>query len=204
LLHIAGYVGQQARVSIVAFFVGLYGLTGLVWGRRWLAATFFPYFLFAFCVPLGTLAESITFPLRMLVTHISVGIGDAFGIELIRKGTQIICSDGFNLDVAPACSGIRSLTALAALTTIYGFLTFESGWKRALMVLIAVPLAVVGNIARVSGVLVVKEAFGQEAGMKFHDGAGFVTFAIAIASVMALGHWLREDQSQAPLEGQPA
>jgi exosortase len=204
LLHIAGFVFQQARVSIVAFFVGLYGLTGLVWGRRWLAASFFPYFLFAFCVPLGTLAESITFPLRMLVTHISVGVGHTLGIELIRKGTQIMCSDGFNLEVAPACSGIRSLTALTALTTIYGFLTFETRWKRTLMVLIAVPLAVVGNIARVSGVLIVKEAFGQEAGMKFHDGAGFVTFAVAIVCVMALGHWLRDDRLQTRLEGQPA
>jgi hypothetical protein len=65
LLHIAGYVIQQTRVSVVGFFAGLYGLTGLIWGRRWMAATFFPYFLFVFCLPLGgTLAEKITVPLR--------------------------------------------------------------------------------------------------------------------------------------------
>ena len=204
LLHVAGYVVQQARVSIVAFFVGLYGLTGLVWGRRWLAATFFPFFLFAFCVPLGTLAESITFPLRMLVTHISVGIGHALGIEVVRNGTQILGAGGFNFDVAPACSGIRSLTALTALTTIYGFLTFKAAWKRALMVLIAVPLAVIGNVARITGVIITAEAFGEKAGLKFHDGAGFVTFAVAIVCVMALGYWLREDRVAARLEGQPA
>jgi exosortase len=204
LLHVAGYVVQQARVSIVAFFVGLYGLTGLVWGRRWLAATFFPCFLFAFCVPLGTLAEIITFPLRMLVTHISVGVGHGLGIEVIRNGTQIMGTGGFNFDVAPACSGIRSLTALTALTTIYGFLTFKSAWKRALMVLIAVPLAVIGNVARITGVIITAEAFGEKAGLKFHDGAGFVTFAVAIVCVMALGYWLREDRVAGRLEGQPA
>ena len=204
LLHVIGYVIQQTRISIIAFFVGFYGLTGLVWGREWLKATFFPYFLFAFCFPMGTLAEKITFPLRMLVTHISVGIGHALGIEVVRNGTQIMSADGFNFDVAPACSGIRSLTALTALTTIYGFLTFKAGWKRALMVLIAVPLAVIGNVARIAGVIITAEAFGQKAGLKFHDGAGFVTFAVAIVCVLALGHWLREDRADERLEGQPA
>src|SRR5207248_2652186 len=57
LLHMAGYIIQQTRISILAFFLGLYGLTGLVWGREWLRATFFPCFLLIFCFPLGTLAD---------------------------------------------------------------------------------------------------------------------------------------------------
>jgi exosortase len=203
LLHMAGYVIQQTRVSVIAFFLGMYGLTGLVWGPRWLRAIFFPYFLFIFCFPLGTLAEKITFPLRTVVTQISVGIAHVLGIEAIRNGTQIIGANGFNFDVAPACSGIRSLTALVALTTIYGFLTFHAAWKRVLMVLLAVPLAVIGNVARITGVILTAEAFGESAGLKFHDGAGFVTFFVAIICVMALGHWLREDRA-APLEEQPA
>jgi len=203
LLHMAGYVIQQTRVSILAFFLGLYGLTGLVWGPRWLRAIFFPYFLFIFCFPLGTLAEKITFPLRTVVTQISVGIAHVLGIEVIRNGTQIIGANGFNFDVAPACSGIRSLTALVALTTIYGFLTFHAAWKRVLMVMLAVPLAVIGNVARITGVILTSEAFGESAGLKFHDGAGFVTFFVAIICVMALGHWLRDDRA-APLEEQPA
>jgi len=204
LLHMAGYIVQQARVSILAFFLGLYGLTGLVWGPRWLRATFFPYFLFMFCLPLGTLADKITFPLRTLVTHISVGIAHTLGIEAIRNGTQIMGANGFNFDVAPACSGIRSLTALTALTTIYGFLTFQAAWKRVLMVLVAGPLAVIGNVARVTGVILVSEAFGERAGLKFHDSAGFMTFIVAIICVMTLGRWLGEDRAASPLEEQPA
>src|SRR6266536_1241481 len=172
LLHIAGYITQQTRISILAFFLGLYGLTGLVWGRHWLRATFFPYFLFIFCFPLGTLSDKITFPLRTMVTYISVGNAHLLGIEAIRNGTQIIGANGFNFDVAPACSGIRSLTALTALTTIYGFLTFQAAWKRVLMVLVAGPLAVIGNVARITGVILVSEVFGERAGLKFHDGAG--------------------------------
>ena len=196
VLHVAGFVVQQTRVSIVAFFLGLYGLMGLTWGRAWLRAVFFPYFLFAFCMPLGNTAEAITFPLRMLVTIISVGFSSTvLGAEVIREGTEIIGAQGFHYDVAPACSGIRSLTALVALTTIYGFVTFRAAWKRLLMMVIAFPLALVGNVIRIVGVIVTAEAFGPEAGMKFHDGAGFVTFLLAIVVVMGLGWWLREEKA---------
>ncbi len=69
-LHLLGYMVQQPRISIVALFTGIYGLMGLVWGRQLLRESFFPFFLFAFCVPLGWSAVSITFPLRLLVCRL--------------------------------------------------------------------------------------------------------------------------------------
>ena len=200
VLHVVGYTLQQPKASVIAFFSGLYGLTGLVWGPRWLAASFFPFFLFAFCLPLGDLAENLTFPLRLLVTKISVAISHGgLGIDVLRDGSQIFDAQRtFQYDVAPACSGIRSLVALLALTTIYGFISFQKAWKRLLMMLIALPLAVVGNVVRITGVILTAEAFGQRAGSRLHDWAGFVTFAVAIGCVLALGHWLREDPEPSP------
>lgn len=202
-LHVLSFTVQQPKLSVIAFFTGLYGLTGLVWGRRWLAATFFPFFLFSFCLPLGDWAENLTFPLRLLVTKISVGISHgALGIDVLRDGSQIFDSQRtFQYDVAPACSGIRSLVALLALTTIYGFVTFQAAWKRLLMVVIALPLAVLGNVVRITGVIITAEAFGQSAGTRLHDWAGFVTFAVAIGCVLALGYWLREDAQPLPGAG---
>ncbi|MBI3850111.1 MAG: exosortase/archaeosortase family protein [Verrucomicrobia bacterium] len=199
--HIIGYAVQQPRVSIVAFFIGVYGLMGLAWGPGWLRASFFPFVLFAFCVPFGSLGESITFPLRLLVTKISVGFSHGvLGIDVVRDGSQIFDSQrSFQYDVAPACSGIRSLISLLALTTVYGFVSFKAGWKRLLMMIVAVPLAVIGNVVRITGVIVVAEAFGQEAGSWFEQKFGFVTFAVAIACVLLLGHWLRERESEPPL-----
>jgi exosortase len=200
VLHMAGFLVQQGRVSILGFFLGLYGLMGLAWGRQFLKASFFPYFLFIFCVPLGTMADSLTLPLRSMVSVIAAGFSQwVLGIEVIRVGTQLFDPlRTFQYDVAAACSGIRSLTVLLALTTIFGFTTFKTGWKQALMVFIAFPLAVVGNVVRITGVIVVAEAFGQEAGMKFHDAAGFVTFAIAIVCVMILATVLREEPPEKP------
>src|SRR6185369_2163918 len=196
LLHMTGYVVQQQRLSIIALFTGIYGLMGLVWGREWLQRSFFPFVLLLFCLPVGSLAESITFPLRMLVTKISVAISHhALGVDVIQSGSQIFDPhQKFGYDVATACSGIRSLISLLALTTIYGFVVFRATWKRLLMVAVAVPLAVLGNVVRITGVIIAAEAFGQDVGAKVHDGAGFVTFAVAIVCVMLLSHWMKEDR----------
>ena len=195
-LHILGYMVQQIRLSFIGFFAGIYGLTGLIWGPQWLRASFFPFSLFVFCIPLGNSAEYITFPLRMLVTKLSVFIGhEVLGIDVIRDGSRIFdAQHTFQYDVAPACSGIRSLVTLLALTTIFGFLSFRRTWKRWLMVLLAFPLAVAGNTLRITCVIIAGEAFGQKAGMKIEQNLGFLTFAVALGAVLLLGRWLREEE----------
>ncbi|MBI4662367.1 MAG: exosortase/archaeosortase family protein [Verrucomicrobia bacterium] len=197
LLHLLGYRVQQTRISIVAFFVGLYGLTGLVWGWRWLKSTFFPMVLFGFCVPIGGMADAVTVPLRMLVAQVSVGFANVvLGIPVIRDGTQIAAEGIFKYEVAAACSGIRSLVALLAMTTIYGFVAFRPAWKRTLVILSAIPLAVLGNIVRITGVIVTGDAFGHNAGVFVEQKLGFVTFAVAIGCVLLLGHWLRDEEGE--------
>ena len=64
LMHIIGYLGQQTQISVVGFFVGLYGLTGVIWGGRFMVASFFPFCLFVFCLPMANVAVPLTFPLR--------------------------------------------------------------------------------------------------------------------------------------------
>ena len=52
--HLLGYAVQQPRLSILALITGIYGLMGLAWGPVWLRATFFPFFLLGFCIPVGS------------------------------------------------------------------------------------------------------------------------------------------------------
>lgn len=200
-LHVVGYLTMQARISIIALFTGMYGLMGLVWGREWLRASFFPFFLFAFCVPLGSLGQAVTTPLRHLVAIIVTWIAHV-GIapDLIREGTQLSdAQNSFHYDIAPACSGIRSLIALLALTTIYAFISFRSNWRRLLMMASAIPLAVIGNVVRLTFTVIVAEAFGQSAGSKVEQKFGFVTFAVAIVLVVLIGNWLNESKAKPPL-----
>lgn len=199
-VHVAAFTVQQPRVSMVALAAGGWWLIGVVWGPGWLRRTFFPCLLLGFCVPLESLGEGLLLQLRLLVTKISVGIGhEILGLDVLRDGTRIFNSArSFNYDVAPACSGIRSLASLLAVTTIYGCLAFRSPWRRLVMVALAVPLAVAGNVARITTVIVLAEAFGEKTGASAETNLGYVTFAVAIGLMFAAGWLLREPAPAAP------
>ncbi len=196
LLHVLGFVLQQTRFSCVAFFVGIYALSGLLWGWGWWRVTFFPFCLFVFCVPLGNTAEVVTVPLRMMATKLAVVLSHTvLGINVIQQGASIISPTGkFQYEVVAACSGIRSLIAILALSTIFGYVVFKSNWRRALMIAAAVPLAVVGNVVRLMTIIVAAEAFDQKAGNYVHENTWFslLPYVPAIIGVLLLGRWLEE------------
>jgi exosortase len=195
-LHILGFLIQQTRVSVVGFFIGLYGLMGVAWGPLWLRATFFPYFLFVFSVPLGNTAERITFPLRMLATQLSVGISHGLlGINVLQQGTALWAPSGkFRYEIAAACSGIRSLTLFVLFTTVLGFVYLNAPWRRLTIIASAFPLAVFSNVVRLLCIIVAAEAFGQEAGTRLHDSSWFspLPYVPSLLAVVALSKWLEE------------
>lgn len=193
--HLVGYVVQQPRISFVGFLTGLYGLMGLAWGRHWLRASFFPFFLLAFCIPTPGM-DSVTFRMRLLVSWIVEHIAHlGLAPDLVRDGTQLMdAQHTFAYEVAAACSGIRSLMALLALTTIYAFTSFKSPWKRAVMVASAFPLAIAGNVLRLCFTIMIAEVGGQSAGKAVETKAGLVTFLVAIAGVYFLGRWLEKSE----------
>lgn len=195
LLHVGGYLVEQARVSVAAFFVGLYGLTGLTWGRPWLKATFFPFFLFGFCVPVATVSEVITLPLRLVATDLTVSVVHLLGIDVIQQGNLVWAPTGqYEYEVAAACSGIRSLTAIFGMALVYGFVEFRRNWQRLVVLAAAVPLALAGNVLRLTTIIVAAEAFGKEAGQFVHESWWFslLPYFPPIVGLMWLGHWLQK------------
>jgi exosortase len=205
LLHIIGFKSEQQRLSVMGFLLGLYGLTGLAWGWNWLKASLFPFFLLAFCVPVAEYAAPLTMPLRLLVSRI-VEIIAHLGLapDLVRDGTQLFDAQRtFAYEVAAACSGIRSLVALFALTTIYGFVVFKAPWKRAVMMLVALPLAILGNVVRLCFTIGVAETFGQGAGKAVETKFGFLTFAVAVGCAFMIAHWLEKSEATPSLTQKP-
>ncbi len=205
LLHVVGFVAEQQRFSVVAFLLGLYALTGLAWGWHWMKASFFPFFLVVFCIPVAEYAAPLTMPLRLVVSRI-VEIIAHLGLapDLVREGTQLFdAQHTFAYEVAAACSGIRSLVALLALSTIYGFIVFKSPWKRLVMMAVALPLAVLGNVVRLCFTIAVAETFGQRAGKAVETDAGYLTFAVAIGCAFLVARWLEKNEPR-PAPGGPA
>ena len=195
-MHIIGYVVQQPRISIAAFFTGLYALVGLTWGWRWMKATLFPFVLFAYCMPLSSLdlLTNITLPLRILAAAASTAIAHTLlGLDVVRQGTQIFNPNhSYSYEVAAACSGIRSLLALSALMIVYSMMNFRSPWKRTAIIVLTVPLALLCNILRVLAMIVGGETFGFQAAKTTDDTAWVFTFALAIAAMFVISHFWKD------------
>jgi exosortase len=214
LLHVIGYVAQATRLSLVGLFLGLYAMTGALWGWSWLKATFFPAFLMVFLMPLPQDLEGMTLPLRLVSTNIAVAVGQIIGIDdVAAQGAQIIHPvRGFGYNVEAACSGLRSLTVMSVLSCVFAFITFRTNWKRALMVVSAVPLAILSNSLRLLSIIIggnwkydqlksnglpVRDVTtaAQTFGSYIHDHhiIKLVPYAVGFVCLMLLARWLREE-----------
>jgi exosortase len=200
VLHVLGYSVQQQRISIVALFLGIYGLMGMAWGPGWLKRGFFPYFLVAFCIPLSSVSGSVTFPMRLLVTKIVAFLSaDVLGVDVIREGTILFDSKHtYQYEVAAACSGIQSLEAIVGLSTVYAFLFLKPAWKKALMIATAFPLAILSNVIRLEMIILSAELFGRETGNYVHDNSYWKMFPYvpAFIGVMIMGRFLEEKETK--------
>ncbi|HEY3760290.1 MAG TPA: exosortase/archaeosortase family protein [Verrucomicrobiae bacterium] len=198
-LHIFGFLIQQQFISIAALIIGLWGLMALAWGREWLRHGFFPFWLFIFSVPLGQYGQAITFPLQRLVSWLTEQCAHLLGVDVIRIGTQLFDPSGkYGYEVAAACSGIRSLTAIFLLATVYSFVIFKSPWKRALLMVLAAPFAVLGNLLRMLMIILVASMGGQSAGNFVHENffTSLMPYVPAIIGFLLIGRWLERSEER--------
>ncbi|HVU22998.1 MAG TPA: exosortase/archaeosortase family protein [Opitutus sp.] len=188
-LHVVGFVAQQTRISIVAALVFAWGVLALG-NRRWARAAAFPLGFMVFAIPLNVL-DSAGFWLRMWVIDASTTLAHAAGIGVVRSGTQLFAPDGrYQYDVAAACSGVRSLMALAALSLLVGYLNFRAWWRRALMLVLCFPLTYLGNLLRIGAIIVAAQAGGQRWGERAHDVMGFGVFVVVLGGVLGAARLL--------------
>jgi len=204
-LHLLGYLIQQPRLSIVAFFCGVYALMGLAWGPAFLRACMFPFFLFAFSVPITSIGgpvDSLTFNLRMLVTKmVTLICNGILGLDVLREGTQLYnAGHTFTFEVAAACSGLRSLISIFAICTIYGFIAFDKTWQRVLLMGSAAPLAIFGNMLRMLTIIVAASMEGQDTGNRVHDSwlFGMLPYVPAFLGIVLMEQWLRKSPRIGP------
>ena len=171
LLHLFGFAVQYTPTSIVGLFTGLYGLMGLAWGPGFMRAAFFPFVLFIFSVPLGRLAEPVTFNLRLaMATVVEFVARGVFGLDVVRQGTGLFDpAGGFQYDVAAACSGLRSLWAMFILATAYGYVRFRASAQWVVLMLVAFPLAVIGNSCRLLLIVMAAKLVSKEMGDTVHE-----------------------------------
>lgn len=188
LFHFMGMRGDQDRISLIAYIAVIYGLNYFLFGRWVGKRILFPYAILAFIVPMEFLDDYIGGPLRVHATNGSVWVMQKFALfinmEVIQHGTKFII-DGKPFDVAPACSGLRSLVALTIIGASYAFISQPTALRKWLLGLCAIPIALFTNIIRLVLVGLTSHFFGSERAMWVHDNAIFL-YILAIIAFFSL------------------
>lgn len=184
---IAGILGAElflTRISIVGLTAGA---VLFVLGWEHLRILAFPMAFLLLMIPLPSIVfNQITFPLQLLASRFGETTLQICTIPVLREGNVIVLANT-TLEVAEACSGIRSLVSLITLGIVYGYFTDPRGWVRTTITLLAIPVAIVTNGARVAGTGIAAHYFGPEAATGFfHEFSGWLVFIAAFAIMFAL------------------
>ncbi len=179
-----------ARMSLV---ITLFGLVWYLFGAPLIRRTWFAFFFLCFMIPIPYIIYyAVAFPMQLLATKITVGMLDFAGMAIVRQGNIIHLAGGYSLEVADACSGIRSLVALLALGALYAYWTQKRLPAQIVLFLMTVPIAVAANVIRVLITTVVASVGFREITQEpLHSLMGLSVFLIAFVFLFILGAILR-------------
>jgi exosortase len=189
---IVGALGVEFFLQRASFVFLLAGLIVYFLGWRWFRALLFPWVFLFFMIPIPAIVfNQIAFPLQFLAARLASSLLSLLGIPVLREG-NIIQLPTTSLEVAEACSGIRSLMSLGALAVIYGYLLDNNNWRRVLLAISAIPIAVAANGLRVMGTGVLGYYWDPDkAEGFFHTFSGWVIFVISLILLFAFHGLLR-------------
>ncbi len=135
--------------------------------------------------------NQITFPLQLLASRVAAEVLPLLGVPVLREG-NVMNLAAMPLEVAVACSGIRSLMSLVTLAIIYGYLLEKRIWVRCFLALAAVPITVAANDVRIVGTGLLVQYWDPEAAEGyFHASWGLIIFVISLLMLYGLHALLR-------------
>jgi exosortase len=184
---LAGILGAELFLTRISILGTVTGSVLFLFGWQRLRVLAFPLAFLLLMIPLPAIIfNQIAFPLQLLASRVGEAAMMSVDIPVLREGNVLILANT-SLEVAEACSGIRSLVSLLTLGIMFGYFTDRRSWVRVLIALSTIPIAIVANGARVAGTGMAAHRFGPEAAQGFlHEFSGWAVFMVAFLMMMAL------------------
>jgi exosortase len=171
-------------VSAIALLLACEGIALLLGGREAGRAAVLPIAVLALAVPLPVV-DRLAPPLAAAAAHGAAVAATTVGAGVERVGAQLSVGGGSFVVGAP-CSGLRSLVSLATLAAVLAGVSDGPATRRMAIVAAAVPLALLANWVRLTGLILAAEAVGPQRGLAlFHDVSGPLLFALAAVALLA-------------------
>jgi exosortase len=182
---LAGVLGAELFLARISFIGVIAGAVLFLFGPHHLRLLAFPIAFLLLMVPLPAVVfNQLAFPLQLLASRAGEAVLSASGIPVLREGNVLVLPT-ITLEVAQACSGIRSLVSLLTLAILLGKLTETSVRRRVALALLAVPVAIAANAARVAGTGLAADWIGARAAEGFfHEFSGWLMFVIAFGLLL--------------------
>ena len=181
IILIFGIYGVDLFTSRISF---VFLLTGLVWtffGGQMLRQLLFPIMVLLLAIPFPAIIfNQITFPLQLMASRLASMILPLLDVPVLQEG-NVIELPVMKLEVAEACSGIRSLMSLFTLAVFYGYFLERTTKRRVVLALASIPIAVAANVARIVGTGLCVQYWDPDKALGFfHEFSGWVMFVISL------------------------
>lgn len=182
LVLVIGAYGAAVFLSRVSLVILLAGLVLSFGGWQLLRELRFALLVLFLAIPLPAIIfNEIALPLQILASKLASDLLPLFGVPVLREG-NIIELPTISLEVAEACSGIRSLVSLCTLAVFYGYFLEKSFLRRAVLVLASIPIAIAANAVRIFGTGLCVQYWDPDKAMGFfHEFSGWVIFLVSLA-----------------------
>lgn len=192
LLYVLSARTLQPRLALVGLPLILLGVSLYLYGRRVSRVLLFPICCLLFMIPIPGVDQA-TVRLQLFAAKAAQVICSFMGLKLVAVGASLHAVDqSFSFEIAEGCSGINSLMAITLMTAVFAHLTQDRLWKKVFLFMGSIPVAIIGNIARLVSIMVVAKACGQTiAGGWFHDIPPYlISFPFAFGSLCLLNKLL--------------
>ncbi len=186
MVFLAGVLGAELFLTRISLIGVVGGAVLFIWGRDHFRTVLFPLAFLLLMIPLPAIVfNQLAFPLQLLASRLGETVIAAAGIPVLREG-NVLHLASTSLEVAEACSGIRSLVSLLMLGVVLGYFTEQRKTGRIILALATVPIAIVANAARVAGTGLASHWMGPAAAEGFFHGfSGWLVFLVALAGLVA-------------------
>lgn len=190
VMLIVAKIGSEYFLQRVSLIIVLLGIVLFLLGRQHFKLLKWPIFYLIFMVPLPAIIwNKIAFPLQLFGSFLTEHIIRILGIPVFREGNVLHLAET-TLEVVTACSGLRSLLTMCALSSLLVWMSTMSTNRKILLFLSAVPAALVANIIRLTTTAMLASLYGSEVAHGFlHDFSGLLTFVIGL-TLLLLVNWM--------------
>ena len=191
LLLLLGNLATEYFTMRFSMLMVFGGIILFLLGKEFFKILLFPLIFLIFMIPIPSiLMDRITFPMQLFASKVAANTLYLIGIPVLREGNVMLLANT-SLEVAEACSGIRSLISLLALSIVFAYLSHKETWKRILLVLSTFPIAIIANAARVSGTGILAHYYGDSVAQGFFHGfSGWILFVVAFVCLFGVGTFL--------------